>query len=63
MLLDNSELYRLAASLAGIIHKKVERHGGVVSSVVEVGRNTAQNYLQENLWKCLPACQAPWPYE
>jgi hypothetical protein len=28
MLLDNSELYWLAASRAGIIHKKVKRHGG-----------------------------------
>jgi hypothetical protein len=28
MLLDNGELYRLAASRAGIIHKKVKRHSG-----------------------------------
>jgi hypothetical protein len=26
MLLDNSEIYRLAASWAGIIHKQVQRH-------------------------------------
>jgi len=45
MLLDNSELYRLAASLAGIIHKKVKRHGGVVSSVVEVGRKDRAELL------------------
>jgi hypothetical protein len=29
MLLDDGELYRLAASRAGIIHEKVKRHGGV----------------------------------
>ncbi|MGO9401400.1 MAG: hypothetical protein ACLP19_26690 [Xanthobacteraceae bacterium] len=45
MLLDNSELYRLAASLAGIIHKKVKRHGGVVNSVVEVGRKDRAELL------------------
>jgi hypothetical protein len=29
MLFDASELYRLAASRAGIIHAQIKRHGGV----------------------------------
>jgi hypothetical protein len=39
MLLDHGELYRLAASRAGIIHEKVKRHGEVASSVVDVDLN------------------------
>jgi hypothetical protein len=39
MLLDNGELYRLAASRAGIVHEKIKRHSGVVSSVADVDLN------------------------
>jgi hypothetical protein len=53
MLLDNSELYRLAASRARIIHKKVKRHGGVVSSVVDVDL-TAELFAGKNLGNSFP---------
>jgi hypothetical protein len=42
MLLDNGELYRLAASRAGIVHKKVKRHSGV--TVVTGNRNANLNF-------------------
>ena len=53
MLLDNGELYRLAASRAGIIHKKVKRHGGIVSSVVDVGSDR-RLFAGENLGNAFP---------
>jgi hypothetical protein len=62
MLLDNSELYRLAASRARIIHKRVKRHGGVVSSVLDVDL-TADLFAGKKSRKFLPAYQSLWPYE
>ena len=43
MLLYNSEPYRLATSRAGIIHKKVKRHGGILCKLRgESGHRTAE---------------------
>jgi hypothetical protein len=53
MLLDNGELYRLAASRAGIIHKKVKRHDGIVSSVVDVGSDR-RLFAGKNLGNAFP---------
>jgi hypothetical protein len=53
MLLDNGELYRLAASRAGIIHEKIKRHGGLASSVVDVGSDR-RLFAGENLGNAFP---------
>ena len=54
MLLYNGEPYWLATSRAGIIHKKVKRHGGILCKLR--GGSGPQSYLQAalKLWIIRP---------
>jgi hypothetical protein len=54
MLLDGGEPYWLAASRAGIVHKEVKRHGGVLCELRDGGaRATVELFAGKNLGNAL----------
>jgi hypothetical protein len=54
VLLDSGELYWLAASWAGIVHKKVKRHGGVLCELRDgSARTTVELFAGKNLGNAL----------
>jgi hypothetical protein len=53
MLLDSSELYWLAASRAGIVHKEVKRHGRVLCELRDGARATVELFASKNLGNAL----------